>query len=110
MKKLLIFIYIITLCACSVTSNEETISTPLTAPTQTLNKPTYGEIYAHITCERIGLDKDIYYGDEEAILRKRLGQYSNSHLFGEGNTILIAGHNGTHFKAIHKIELRFMIL
>ncbi len=73
-------------------------------PTIDVIQPDYGQIYAHITCERIGLDKDIYYGDDEVLLKKSLGQYTGSHLFGEGNVILVAGHNGTHFKAIRHVE------
>lgn len=70
-----------------------------------VEQPEYGDNYAHINCERIGLDKDIYYGDDEVILKKSLGQYTGSHLFGENNVILVAGHNGTHFKTIRNIEI-----
>lgn len=121
MKILNFLLCLILLSSCTKQNNTNTITTtsnttsttPISTITTTIekkpvpviNQPQYGEIYAHITCERLKLDKDIYYGDDEVILKKALGQYDQSHLFGEGDVILIAGHNGTHLKAIHNVEV-----
>lgn len=116
MKHLFLLLCSILLCGCQQQTNYHPISTTVSTSSTTITEvsepqvpeiqtPTYGEVYAHIICERIELDKDIYYGDDEKLLKKGLGQYEESHLFGEGNVILIAGHNGTHFKAIRNVEV-----
>ena len=60
--------------------------------------PKEGQQYANVSIDRVHLDKPVYYGDNESILDIGVGQYMNSGLPGEGRPILLAGHNGTHFK------------
>ena len=59
--------------------------------------PHYGNHYAEIRNRRIGLLAPVYFGDDYEILRFGVGHYFGSFLPGFGGTILLAGHNTTHF-------------
>lgn len=66
--------------------------------------PKYGEHYGHITCERIGLDAPVYFGDDNNILRVGAGQYIGSFLPGYGRLIMLCAHNTTFFAPLKVIE------
>ena len=59
--------------------------------------PYYGNHYAEIRNRRIGLQAPVYFGDSYEILRFGVGHSFYSLLPGFGGTILMAGHNTTHF-------------
>lgn len=66
--------------------------------------PSIGERYAKISCEEIGLDVFLYFGDEEEILKHGVGQYVESSLPGFGGTILVCGHDTTYLASLSSIE------
>ena len=66
--------------------------------------PSYGQQYAQISCERINLNAPVFFGDDKATLRKGVGQYNGSFIFGYGRTILLAGHNTTYFMPLQYIQ------
>ena len=66
-----------------------------------ISYPSYGDSYAKIYINNnIG---DIYFGDNNDILKKGIGQSSSSYLIGEGNTVL-SGHNTNTFKELFNIN------
>ena len=52
-----------------------------------------------------GVDTSVYYGDDNAILRKGVGQYSGSMLPGFGSTTLLGGHVNTYFKGLKNVSV-----
>ena len=66
--------------------------------------PEPGMQYAHISCERIGLDAPVYWDDTYEILRYGVGQNMSSYLPGFGGTVLLSGHNTTYFLPLAGIE------
>ncbi|MFV0527233.1 MAG: class D sortase [Lachnospiraceae bacterium] len=69
-----------------------------------IDRPSYGDLYGHLVCERIGLDTDVYYGDDYYILREGAGQYIGSSLPGGTRPTLLAGHNITTFAPLQNIQ------
>ena len=67
--------------------------------------PKFGEHYANVTCEQIGLDVPLYYDDSMEIMRVGAGQYQGSFIPGYGKTILLSGHNTTYFSPLQKIAV-----
>ena len=65
--------------------------------------PTMGTLYAHITCETIGLDAPLYFGDTDTILKNGVGQYIGSSIPGFGKPLMLAAHNTTYFLPLQKI-------
>lgn len=72
--------------------------------TSNVNLPVFGEQYGQITCERIGLDAPVYFGDDNDILRVGAGQYIGSFLPGYGRLIMLCAHNTTFFRPLQIIE------
>lgn len=64
-----------------------------------LHRPLYGAKYATMKIPSIDLDLPLYYGEGLDILKKGIGQDSNSYFPGEGGTILCMGHNFKSFLA-----------
>lgn len=58
----------------------------------------YGEINIHTNNTVYSVP--LIYGDSNVYLRKGAGQYMGSHFPGEGSTILVCGHNTTHFNCL----------
>lgn len=67
--------------------------------------PKDGAVYANITCEAIGMDENIYWGDSAGILDVGIGQYSGSYIPGYGRTILLCGHRSTFGRYIKSAEV-----
>lgn len=67
--------------------------------------PEFGDIYGRLTCDSIGLNSDVYYGDDSQMLRKGAGQYMGSGLPGGGRQILLSGHNVTIFAPLQDIAV-----
>lgn len=65
-----------------------------------IRRPKHKEAYATISNEKRNFSKQIYFGDTPDILALSIGQYEYSGIPGEGKAILLAGHNGTHFKKL----------
>ena len=77
---------------------------PETVSASVITQPSFGDEYGHITCDRIGLDAPVYFGDNNDILRVGAGQYIGSFLPGYGRTIMLCAHNTTFFKPLQVIE------
>lgn len=56
-----------------------------------ISYPSYGNDYADIYIN--GKEGSIYYGDSASILKKGIGQSSDSYLPGEGKKVILSGHN-----------------
>ena len=67
--------------------------------------PGYGQHYAQISCNRIGLEAPIYMGDNYKILRVGAGQYLGSFPPGYGRVILIGAHCTTFFAPLQYVEI-----
>lgn len=67
--------------------------------------PVVGERYAKISCEDIGLDVFLYFGDDEEILKHGAGQYAKSALPGFGGTVLVCGYDTTYMSSLSEIEV-----
>jgi len=65
--------------------------------------PYYGNHYAEIRSRRIGLLAPVFFGDDYEILRAGVGHNFGSFLPGFGGTILMGGHNTTHFLPLKDI-------
>lgn len=66
--------------------------------------PEQGNHFANLSCERIELDAPVYWGDTNEILKVGVGQYTGSFLPGLNRSILLSGHNTSHFKPLQLIE------
>lgn len=66
--------------------------------------PELGTHYGNISCENIGLEAPIYYGDSDKDLKNGVGQYVGSGLPGEGKPILVGGHDTTYFGPLEEIK------
>lgn len=69
----------------------------------------YGEMYAYVRCTRIALDAPVYKGDDDAILKKGIGQNFASSQPGFGRLVLLCGHNNTYFNALKNIEIEDIV-
>lgn len=67
--------------------------------------PLHWEAYAILSNEARGFTKEVIFGDSEDILAASVGQYEYSGIPGEGRPILLAGHNGSHFKQLKEFEI-----
>lgn len=63
----------------------------------------YGDLYAYVKCERIGLDSPVYMGDNNAILKIGAGQISVTKQPGFNSLIMIGAHNNTFFNCLKNI-------
>lgn len=66
--------------------------------------PGYGQHYAQISCDRVGLLAPLYMGDDNAIMKVGAGQYLGSFPPGYGRVILVAAHCTTFFKPLQYVE------
>lgn len=67
--------------------------------------PSYGDEYGRLSCERLGLDVYVYWGDDNELLRKGAGTYLGSGIPGTNRTMLIAGHNTRDFSVLQNVEI-----
>ncbi len=77
----------------------------LTVSAAKVELPSIGNLYATITSEKIGLSGNIYFGDNDAILKKGVGQYPGTTLPGFGKPIMLAAHNTTYFLPLQNAEV-----
>lgn len=67
-------------------------------------RPEVGSRYATISCDQVGMNAPIYYGDTEDIFQNGVGQYVKSGLPGDGETIILGGHDMTYFAPLERIK------
>ncbi|WP_296968806.1 sortase domain-bontaining protein [uncultured Eubacterium sp.] len=63
-----------------------------------------GSLLGTISCERIGLNEKVYYGDNRVSRRNDVGLNSKSYLFGMGGPSKIAGYNSSSFKTLYNAK------
>ena len=73
-------------------------------PMHAVHFPEVGELYGKVTCEKLGLDAPVYWGDTSAILRSGAGQYKYSFPPGFGRTIILSAHNISFFNPLKNAE------
>lgn len=66
--------------------------------------PKHGAFYGNMYCERFGYSGKIYYGADERILKKGIGQKQESSLPGYGGITVLYGHNDTSFWFLKELE------
>lgn len=70
------------------------------------NYPEYGEKYAQIVIEKIGVNLPVYFGDTLEILKNGVGHSSGSYFPGEGGSIIYMGHNSKQvFRRVSELEV-----
>ena len=67
--------------------------------------PVLGQHYAEIRSEQLGLLAPIFYGGDDEILRSGVAHHPGSFFLGFGGTVVLTGHNTTHFLPLQNIEL-----
>ncbi len=101
----------ITTTTAKTTKTETTTTTqPTTAAQATINSsdvsiPKEYQKYGHLTCDRIKINSDVYFGDESYCLHYGVGQYMGSKLPGFDGPTLISGHNSTYFKNLEGVKV-----
>ncbi|MDY5576831.1 MAG: class D sortase [Lachnospiraceae bacterium] len=68
-------------------------------------KAQYGDLYAYVKCETIGLDCPVYMGDDNDILKLGAGQVPATYQPGFGRFIMLGAHNNTFFNCLKNIQL-----
>lgn len=66
--------------------------------------PQLNQQYAEITCETLGIDAPVIWGDTDDILRAGVGTYICSALPGYNSTVLMSAHNTTYFKNLKDVK------
>lgn len=67
--------------------------------------PNSHDVIGSISCERIGLLCDFYYGDDSYCLNRGAGMYRGSQIPGRGKPTLVAGHSNTVFNVFQDIQV-----
>lgn len=62
--------------------------------------PSYGDIFGHISIPGTSVNADLYYGDGNTELNNGVGVYMGGLIPGYGGTTLLAGHNNTFFHTL----------
>jgi sortase A len=65
--------------------------------------PAPGSLYARMTSDDVQLNAPVYFGDTDEIFGKGAGQYILSGLPGEGEPILLGGHDVSWFASLEDI-------
>lgn len=73
-------------------------------PVSIIQFPEQGTHFAQLSCESIGLDAPVFWGDTNEILRAGVGQFMGSFLPGFDRSILLSAHNTTFFKPLKLIN------
>ncbi len=67
--------------------------------------PKYGKKYGVISCERLGINTDLYMGDDTKILKLGAGTYFGGKIPGDQGTVMIAAHCNSYFRRLEKAEV-----
>lgn len=74
-------------------------------PERAVSEPNIGDQYGTITCEGIGLNAPLYFGDNDSVLDMGIGTYPGSWIPGTQGTTLISGHTETYFHVLEHIQV-----
>ena len=75
-----------------------------TVSMSTITMPAEHQKFATISCERIGLNTDLYWGDSDSDLRYGAGQDTDTALPGSATPALIGGHCQTIFNPLKNVQ------
>ncbi len=64
----------------------------------------YGELYAYVKCDDIGLNCPVYMGDDNEILKMGAGQIPATYQPGFGELIMIGAHNNSFFNCLKNVQ------
>lgn len=67
-------------------------------------RPTFGEQYAVLECEAIGLSVPVYWGSSSELLELGACQATSSKVLGDTGNVVIDAHVNTFFADLHRIE------
>ncbi|MBP5155437.1 MAG: class D sortase [Clostridia bacterium] len=73
-------------------------------PINAVHFPEIGELYGKVTCEKLGLNAPVYWGDTGEILRVGVGQSKYTFPPGFGRTIILSAHNISFFNPLKNAE------
>lgn len=71
---------------------------------KTIQKISVGTKYGIICCRDRGFEVPLYLGDDDEILKKGAGQYTESVMPGETGTTLVSAHDTTYFDKLKDLE------
>lgn len=74
-------------------------------PMNAVHFPESGEQYGNVSCEKLGLNAPVYWGDTGAILRMGAGQSKYTFPPGFGRTIILSAHNISFFNPLKNAEV-----
>ncbi len=67
--------------------------------------PYVGQHYANLEVEHLNWTRQVYWGDNDRILLRGVGQYAGSFMPGFGKPIMLSGHNLSMFYEIQFLEV-----
>ena len=68
-------------------------------------KPSVGDYYGQIICDKTDMNAPLYCGDSDEILKKGVGTYAGSGFPGEGTKVLVSAHDTTFFAPLEQVEV-----
>lgn len=77
-------------------------------PLSSITYPAKGDRYGRIIIDGTTVDAPLYFGDSNAVLNQGVGTYGDSlgaGIPGQGQTVLLAGHNNTFFNDLQSVEI-----
>lgn len=78
-------------------------------PGSSVSFPKYGTLFGEIIVESAKIKAPLLYGDSNKQLKKGVGIYPGSNYPGCSGTVLVAGHNNSHFRKLQYIEVGDLI-
>lgn len=72
---------------------------------EVIEEPNIGDQYGKLTCERLGINSPIYFGDNKEVLDYGIGTYPVSWIPGCGRTTLMSAHNNLDFAPLANVEI-----
>lgn len=66
--------------------------------------PSYETCYGRLSCERLGMDVAVFWGDSDRVFREGAGQYIGSFLPGYGGVILLGAHDSMYFEPLEDVK------
>lgn len=87
----------------AVTNAPTQESTSTTSRTE-IQTPAPNSVFGKFICTRLGINENLYYGDNDYCLHFGVGLSTNSGLPGSGKPSLISGHNSTKFHPLKDVK------
>lgn len=66
--------------------------------------PKYGEKFADIVIDKVGLTVPVFNGDSEEMLLRGAGHFNGSRFPGEGGNVVVSGHRNSVFRALKDVS------